>query len=293
MLAVTVTIAGPSKPKGKAIAPEAPSEQGLLAAEQEDHRGAQNPETPEVSGDDNASGDDNDTPMGDNELRRLREELRQEKTRREAVEEASKDLLASIFAHQMEANTVNYGEEEQHLAILPHIDPDLLSSWLDYCETEQRTKKWADLKEFLDEDLVDRANRTFNSWIDLLRIRKQSSESDDEYLRRFNLIVSEIGEEAKDIEKMKLMVVFNGLDPAMKEKLREHSDFPESQQDLRTLTKRLRATLDSPASQERRKESRRPPRTPILPAANPAQKTNVRAASEPGQKTNMGKEGEM
>ena len=85
-----VTTAGPSKPKGKAIAPEAPSEQGLLAAEQEDHRGAQNPETPEVSGDDNASGDDNDTPMGDNELRRLREELRQEKTRREAVEEASK-----------------------------------------------------------------------------------------------------------------------------------------------------------------------------------------------------------
>ncbi|MCJ1360483.1 MAG: hypothetical protein MMC33_010488, partial [Icmadophila ericetorum] len=102
----------------------------------------------------------------------------------------------------MEANTANFSEEQ---------------------------------REFLDNDLGDRSNRIFNLWMEFLEIRKKASESDDEYIRCFNLIISEIGEEGKDIEKMMLLVLYNGLDPAMRIKMREQPEFPKTQQNLRVL----------------------------------------------------------
>ena len=119
--------------------------------------------------------------------------------------------------------------------------------------------------------------------MEFLEIRKKASESDDEYIRCFNLIISEIGEEGKDIEKMMLLVLYNGLDPAMRIKMREQPEFPKTQQNLRVLVKKLRATLESTKALEQRKEFKKSfqTTTPGPAVSDSSRRANARAAPDP------------
>ena len=70
-------------------------------------------------------------------------------------------------------------------------------------------------KDFLDRLLRDRAHRTHTSWLDWVQAKKASNESDDTFLRLFNTLKTQIGDEANDLAKIEVMLFFAGLDEPM------------------------------------------------------------------------------
>ncbi len=71
-----------------------------------------------------------------------------------------------------------------------------------------------------------------------------SNESDDTFLRRFNTLKTQIGNEANDPAKIEVMLFFAGLDEPMKQKISEQSSMPETKHDLVVLARKLRPNLD-------------------------------------------------
>ena len=101
------------------------------------------------------------------------------------------------------------------------------------------SEDWVALKDFLDRLLGDRAHRVHTSWLDWVQAKKASNESDDTFLRRFNTLKTQIGDEANDPAKIEVMLFFAGLDEPMQRKIREQSSMPETKHDLVALAKKL------------------------------------------------------
>ena len=77
-----------------------------------------------------------------------------------------------------------------------------------------------------------------------MQAKKASNESDDTFLRQFNTLKTQIGNEANDPAKIEVMLFFAGLDEPMQRKIREQSSMPETKHDLVALAKKLRPNLD-------------------------------------------------
>ncbi len=98
---------------------------------------------------------------------------------------------------------------------------------------------WVALKEFLDRHLGDHTHRVHTSWLDWVQAKKASNEPDDTFLRQFNTLKTQIGDEANDLAKIEVMLFFAGLDEPMQQKIREQSSMPETKHDLVALAKKL------------------------------------------------------
>ncbi len=77
-----------------------------------------------------------------------------------------------------------------------------------------------------------------------MQAKKVSNELDDTFLRRFNTLKTQIGDEANDPAKIEVMLFFAGLDKPMQRKSRKQSSMPETKHDLVALAKKLRPNLD-------------------------------------------------
>ena len=77
-----------------------------------------------------------------------------------------------------------------------------------------------------------------------MQAKKVSNELDDTFLRRFNTLKTEIGNEANDPAKIEVMLFFERLDELMQQKTGEQSSIPETKHDLVALAKKLRPNLD-------------------------------------------------
>ncbi len=103
---------------------------------------------------------------------------------------------------------------------------------------------WVALKDFLSRLLGDRTHQVHISWLDWVQAKKAYNESDDTFLRRFNTLKTQIGNEANDPAKIEVMLFFAGLDESMQQKIREQSSMPETKHDLVALAKKLQPNLD-------------------------------------------------
>ncbi len=77
-----------------------------------------------------------------------------------------------------------------------------------------------------------------------MQAKKLSNESDDTFLRRFNTLKTQIGNEANDSAKIEVRLFFAGLDEPMQKKIREQSSTQETKHDLVILAKKLQRNLD-------------------------------------------------
>ncbi|SLM37804.1 Zinc finger, CCHC-type [Lasallia pustulata] len=136
--------------------------------------------------------------------------------------------------------TKNYPHYRQYVHQIEQLPMELhleeSNRYLDYLDNQ---------KVFLESQLGDRDNRVYNAWMEWMNCHKLGSESDNEYLRRSDELLAQIGNEAKDYHQIQLMVFFKGLDQAMKQKIRRHPVFPNSREDLVTLAKKLRPSIGS------------------------------------------------
>ncbi len=77
-----------------------------------------------------------------------------------------------------------------------------------------------------------------------MQAKKASNESDDTFLRQFNTLKTQIGNEANDPARLEVMLFFAGLDEPIQQKIRKQSSMPETKYDLVALSKKLRPNLD-------------------------------------------------
>ncbi len=77
-----------------------------------------------------------------------------------------------------------------------------------------------------------------------MQAKKASNESDDTFLRRFNILKTQIGDKVNHPAKIEVMIFFAELDESMQQKIREQSSIPETKHYLVSLAKKLRPNLD-------------------------------------------------
>ncbi len=116
------------------------------------------------------------------------------------------------FCHQIKSGSEDWSpnkryKEAKRLLAIKEVD-----SWNHYRMEKNASKDWVALKDFLDQLLGDRAHRVHTSWLDWVHAKKTSSESDNTFLRRFNTLKTQIGDEANDPAKIEVMLFFAGLD---------------------------------------------------------------------------------
>ncbi len=106
------------------------------------------------------------------------------------------------------------------------------------------SEDWVAHKDFLDRLLGDRAHQVHTSWLDWVQVKKASNESDDIILWWLNTIKTQIGDEANEPAKIKVMLFFAGLDELMQQNIRKKSSMPETKHDLVSLAKKVWPNLD-------------------------------------------------
>ncbi len=77
-----------------------------------------------------------------------------------------------------------------------------------------------------------------------MQAKKAFSELDDTFLRRFNTLKTQSGDEDNDPAKIEVMLFFVWLDEPMQQKMHKQSSMPETKHDLVALMKKLRPNLD-------------------------------------------------
>ena len=90
------------------------------------------------------------------------------------------------------------------------------------------TEDWVTLKNFLDQLLRDCAHQVHTSWLDWVQAKKAFNELDDTFLRRFNTLKTQIGDEANDPAMIEFLLFCEGLEKLMQQKIREQSSIPET-----------------------------------------------------------------
>ncbi len=74
------------------------------------------------------------------------------------------------------------------------------------------SEDWVALKDFQDRLLRSCAHRVHTSWLDWVQAKKASNESGNTFLRRFNTLKTQIGDEANNPAKIDVMLFFAELD---------------------------------------------------------------------------------
>ena len=144
------------------------------------------------------------------------------------------------FCHQVESTTANWNVKEKFDEAYRFLDFTVADRWTPFRDATQAEESWEVLKEFLESLLGDKENRTHTAWMEWFAIKKTANESEDDYLRRWNELYTQIGDAANQASQIQLMHFFQGLDEPMKKKIREHATFPETREDMVALAKKLR-----------------------------------------------------
>ncbi len=103
---------------------------------------------------------------------------------------------------------------------------------------------WVVIKGFLDRLLGDRAHRVHISWLDWMQTKKSSNQSDDTFLQRFNILKTQIRDEANDPAKIEVMLFVGELDEPMQQKIHKQSSIPEKKHEMVAFAKKLRSNMD-------------------------------------------------
>ena len=148
------------------------------------------------------------------------------------------------FCHQIESGSEGWSPNERYKEAKRLLAIGEVDSWNHYRIEKNASEDWVALKDFLDRLLGDRAHRVHTSWLDWVQAKKASNESDDTFLRRFNTLKTQIGNEVNDPAKIEVMLFFANLDEPMQQKIREQSSMPKTKHDLVALAKKLPPNLD-------------------------------------------------
>ena len=119
------------------------------------------------------------------------------------------------FCHQIESGSKGWSPNERYKEAKRLLAIEEVDSWNHYRIEKNASEDWVALKDFLDRLLGDRAHRVHTSWLDWVQAKKASNESDDTFLRQFNTLKTQIGDEANDPAKIEVMLFFAGLDEPM------------------------------------------------------------------------------
>lgn len=160
-----------------------------------------------------------------------------------------------------------------------HLHYSVMDRWRAHREEKTLAEAWEPLKEFLDDLLEDKANRTHNTWMEWLQASKRDGESDEEYLRRYNELQFQIGDEANKADKIQVMLFYCGLNEPMHRKIHEQSQLSITTEDMVALAKKLRPNLPN------HKHKAVPP---YRKKSEPCNKGNDRPAAKPEGKPSQG-----
>ncbi|SLM36520.1 hypothetical protein LPUS_06097 [Lasallia pustulata] len=128
------------------------------------------------------------------------------------------------YVHQIEQLPMELCLEESNR----YLDYLVAERWTAHRDEKSMEDTWDNQKVFLKSQLGDRDNRVYKAWMEWMNCHKLGSESDDEYLRRSDELLAQIGNEAKDYHQIQLMIFFKDLDQAIKQKICGHPVFPNS-----------------------------------------------------------------
>ena len=148
------------------------------------------------------------------------------------------------FCHQIESGPegwtphAKYKEAKRLLAI------EEGNSCNHYRMEKNASEDLVALKDFLDRLLGDRVHRVHTSWLDWVKAKMASNESDNTILRWFTILKTQIGDETNDLAKIEVMLLFARLDEPMQQKIREQSSIQVTKHDLVALAKKLWPNLD-------------------------------------------------
>lgn len=106
------------------------------------------------------------------------------------------------------------------------------------------SEDWTAFNDFLDRLLGDCTQHVNTEWLDWIQVKKLSNESDDAYLRRFNILKTQIRNEAQDLAKIEVMFFFAELDELMQCKIYKQSGMPDTKYNLVMLAKKLQPNLN-------------------------------------------------
>lgn len=153
--------------------------------------------------------------------------------------------------------------------------------WELHIKDNPAKKTWKEMTEFLLLRIGDPANRIRNAWRTLFRIRKKEDEDHYQWLHRFQQHIREIGDEFQESDKLAKHLFLWGYDKAMRNKLDEQADLPDSLRDIAAIATRLQATLQTDKSRDCNKPSRQGQSKPKPNAAN----TNPSSPAKTGGNT--------
>ncbi len=148
------------------------------------------------------------------------------------------------FCHQIESDSEGWIPNEKYKEAKRLLAIEEVDLWNHYRMEKNASEDWVALKDFLDRLLGDRGHRVHTSWLDWVQTKKASNESDNTFLRQFNTLKTQIGDEANNPAKIEVILFFAGLDEPMQQKIREQSSMPGTKHDLFTFVKKLRPNLD-------------------------------------------------
>ncbi len=159
--------------------------------------------------------------------------------KKEEIYHSTDYLNFRSFCHQIESSSESWTPNKKYKEAKRLLAIEEVDSWNHYRMEKNTSKDWVSLKDFLDRLLGDRAHRVNTSWLDWVQAKKASNESDNIFLRRFNNLKTQIGDEANDPAKMEVMLFFAGLDEPMQQKICEQSSMLETKHDRIPIAKKL------------------------------------------------------
>ncbi len=115
------------------------------------------------------------------------------------------------FCHQIENGSEDWTPNERYKEAKRLLAIVEVDSCNHYRVEKNASEDWVALKDFLDQFLGDHAHRAYTSRLDWVQAKKVSNETDDTFLRQFNTLKTQIGNESNDPTKIEVMLLFTGL----------------------------------------------------------------------------------
>ncbi len=123
------------------------------------------------------------------------------------------------FCHQIKNGSKGLTTNERYKEAKRLLTIEEVDSWNHYRIEKNASEDWVVLKDFLDRLLGDRTHWVNISWLDWVEAKKASNESDNTFLRQFNTLKTQIGDEANNPANIEVMLFFAGLDEPMQQKI--------------------------------------------------------------------------
>ncbi len=143
------------------------------------------------------------------------------------------------FCHKIQSGSEGWIPNKRYKEAKRLLAIEEVDSWNHYRMKKNAFEDWVALKDFLDRILGDSAHRVHTSWLDWVQAEKASNESDDTFLRRFNTLKTQIGNEVNDPAKIEVIFFFARLDELMQQKICEQSSMSKTKHDLFALAMKL------------------------------------------------------